>query len=299
MTAQSSSAANQQNTAGAPAAGGDRRRTRTATVTRKEWLNPEMVRVFFTGADLADLPELTFTDHYVKILFAPEGADYRWPFDPEGLRETAPREQWPVTRTYTIRSFDRERSELAIDFVVHGASGLAGPWAAAAEAGDQIGFRGPGGAYAPEDSYDSHLLVGDEAAIPAIAAALEHLPESATATALLEVADHEHRLPVPENDRISVIWVHRGNRPYGLPLAEATREHGLPAGRVQVFVHGNAAMIKDLRRWLFVEERLDRAQVSISGYWRSGQDEDAWQSGKRDFVASMEAEEAAALRPTG
>lgn len=271
------------------------RRIRTATVTRKEWLNPDMVRVYLTGPDLEDLPELTFTDHYVKILFAPEGADYRWPFDPDALQEQLPREQWPVTRTYTIRSFDRAANELAIDFVVHGDTGLAGPWAAAAEAGDQLGFRGPGGAYAPDDAYDTHLLVGDEAAVPAIAAALERLPEHAEAYVFLEVADQAHHLPVPTPDRTKITWVYRGDESYGEPLTRAVREHGLPPGRLQAFVHGNAGMIKDLRRFLFVENRLDRKDASISGYWRTGQTEDAWQSGKREFVAQMELEESKAL----
>jgi NADPH-dependent ferric siderophore reductase len=271
------------------------RRARTAIVARKEWLNPDMVRVHFTGPDLADLPELTFTDHYVKILFAPEGADYRWPFDPDEVQAGAPREQWPVTRTYTIRSFDRATGELVIDFVVHGDTGLAGPWAAAAEPGDQIGFRGPGGAYAPEPGYDSHLLAGDEAAIPAIAVALERLPEHATAYVFLEVADQDHHLPVPTSDRIKINWVYRGDQPYGEALARAVRDHPLPPGRLQAFVHGNAAMIKDLRRFFFVENKLDRKDASISGYWRTEHTEDAWQSTKRDFVAEMEAAEAAAL----
>lgn len=271
------------------------RKIRSATVVRKEWLTPDMVRVYFTGPDLADLPELTFTDHYVKILFPPEGADYSWPFDPEALRESAPREQWPVTRTYTIRSFDRAVGELAIDFVVHGDAGLAGPWAAKAEPGAQLGFRGPGGAYAPEADYDSHLLVGDEAAIPAIAAALERLPEGSRALAFVEVADVDHQQSLPSSDRIEIVWVHRGAQPYGEPLTRAVRQRGLPDGNVQAFVHGNAGMIKDLRRFLFVDNEVDRKQVSISGYWRTGQNEDAWQSGKRDFMAGVEAEEAAAL----
>ncbi|SDS83212.1 siderophore-interacting protein [Microlunatus soli] len=293
MSSQPAEPAVAESPAAAPAA--KPRRVRSATVVRKEWLTPDMVRVYFTGPDLADLPELTFTDHYVKILFPPEGADYSWPFDPEALRETLPREQWPVTRTYTIRSFDRAVGEMAIDFVVHGDAGLAGPWAAKAEPGAELGFRGPGGAYAPESGYDTHLLVGDEAAIPAIAAALDRLPAGSRAIAYLEVADPDHEQPLPGGDQAQVVWVHRDARPYGEPLAQTVREHGLPEGSFQTFVHGNAGMIKDLRRYLFVENGVDRRQVSISGYWRTGQNEDAWQSGKRDFMAGVEAEEAAAL----
>lgn len=268
---------------------------RTATVVRKEWLNPDMVRVYFTGSDLDDFPDLPFTDHYVKILFAPSGADYRWPFDPDAIQAGRPREEWPVTRTYTIRSFDRATGELAIDFVVHGDEGLAGPWAAKAEPGAQIGFRGPGGAYAPDPAYPIQLLAGDEAALPAIAATLERLPEGSRAVVFLEVADADHHQRLPAEDRSEVVWVHRGDQPYGEPLARAVRDHGLPDGDFQAFVHGNAAMIKDLRRYLIVENRIDRKRVSISGYWRTGQNEDAWQAGKREFVAGMEAEEAAAL----
>ena len=64
-----------------------KRVARTVEVVRTEWLAPSMVRVIFTGDDLRQLPELTFTDHYVKLIFPPEGADYRWPFDPDELRE--------------------------------------------------------------------------------------------------------------------------------------------------------------------------------------------------------------------
>ena len=67
-----------------------------------------------------------------------------------------------MVRTYTVRTFDPERIELAIDFVVHGDHGVAGPWAAAAEPGDLIYLSGLGGAYAPDPRADWHLLIGDE-----------------------------------------------------------------------------------------------------------------------------------------
>ena len=153
-----------------------RRVPKTVTVARTESITRDLVRVHFSGAELEPL---AYTDHYVKILFPPAGADYRWPFDPEELRETLPREQWPVTRTYTIRSYDPARGELAIDFVVHGDAGLAGPWAATVQPGESIGFLGPGGGWRPNPDADVHLLVGDESALPAIAAALEQLPDGA------------------------------------------------------------------------------------------------------------------------
>ena len=271
------------------------RQTRSATVLRKEWLSPGMMRLHLGGDDLRALPELTFTDHYVKLLFPPVGAGYRWPFDPEQIRAERPAEEWPVTRTYTIRSFDPATAEMAIDFVVHGDAGLAGPWAAAVEPGESIGFFGPGGAYGPDPDAPAHLLVGDEAALPAVAAALDALPEDASADVYVEVADADHQIPLRQTARTRLIWVHRGDQPYGAPLAAAVRGGGVPAAGTQIFVHGNAELVKDLRRFLFVDNRHDRKLVSISGYWRTGFNEDGWQSSKREFNERMETEEQAAL----
>ena len=89
--------------------------------------------------------------------------------------------------------------------------------------------------------------------------------------------------PTPGSSR-SGTWV---------ALSRAVRGAGLPDGEVHAFIHGNADMIKELRAWLFVEHQVPRQNVSISGYWRTGQDEDAWQATKQDFVASMEAEQGA------
>jgi NADPH-dependent ferric siderophore reductase len=272
-----------------------KRVAKRAVVVRTERLTRAMIRVIFAGDDLLGLGDLPFTDHYIKILFPPAGADYRWPFDADEIRESRPPELWPVTRTYTIRSYDQTTGEMAVDFVVHGDEGLAGPWAAAAQPGDEIGFMGPGGAYAPDDQAAAHLFVGDEAAIPAIAAALDRLPESAVADVYLEVSGVEDQQPIPTTAHTSLTWVHRADRPYGLALSEAVRSAQLPADDVQVFVHGNAEMVRDVRRYLFVDRRLDRSRVSISGYWRTGQTEDRWQSTKREFVAQMDSEEQDAL----
>ena len=143
--------------------------------------------------------------------------------------------------------------------MVHGDAGLAGPWAATVEPGESIGFHGPGGGYAPDPAAVTHLLVGDEAALPAIAAALDVLPEDASAEVFVEVADADHRIPLRETSRTRLTWVHRGSAPYGAPLAAAVRETWVPDTRAQVFVHGNAELVKDLRRFLFVDHRHDRA----------------------------------------
>lgn len=261
---------------------------RAATVRRTERLTEDLVRVVAVLDDPASMPELTFTDHYVKMLFPPAGADYRWPFDAEALKATLPREQWPVTRTYTVRSWDADTGELTLDFVVHGDAGIAGPWALAARPGDTFGFFGPGGGWAPQPDADVHLLVGDESALPAIAAAMEALPDGVRAQVFLETRGPGTELPLPAGRGTTLTWVHREA---GDSLVERVRGWSWPQGRLEAFVHGNAEMVRALRRYLFVERGLPRAQASISGYWRPGHDEDTWQATKREFVATMDAEE--------
>lgn len=63
--------------------------------------------------------------------------------------------------------------------MVHGDDGVAGPWAANATPGDALVFAGPSGAYRPDPGADWHLMVGDESALPAIAASLDAVPGGA------------------------------------------------------------------------------------------------------------------------
>ncbi|MFJ8192348.1 siderophore-interacting protein [Streptomyces sp. NPDC096094] len=265
------------------------RKPHTAQVVRTERLTPHMQRVVLGGEELAGLPADTCTDHYVKLLFPAGGATYPEPFDMERIREEFPREQWPVTRTYTVRHWDAELRELTLDFVIHGDEGLAGPWAQRVQPGETVRFMGPGGAYAPDPAADWHLLAGDESALPAIARSLEALPDGARAFAFIEVDGPEEEQKIDSD--VEVVWLHRGDRPVGQALVEALRGLEFPEGRVHAFVHGEAACVKELRRLLRVEREIPREDLSISGYWRLGHNEDGWQASKREWNARIEAEQ--------
>ncbi|MER6069088.1 siderophore-interacting protein [Streptomyces sp. NPDC001817] len=265
------------------------RKTRTAHVVRTERLTPHMQRVVLGGEGLADFAADTCTDHYVKLLFGPEGVTYPEPFDLERIRAEFPREQWPVTRTYTVRAWNAEQRELTLDFVVHGDEGLAGPWATRVRPGETVRFMGPGGAYAPDPAADWHLLAGDESALPAIARSLEALPAGARAHAFVEVSGPEEEQKIDSD--VQVVWLHRGDRPVGEALLEAVRALEFPEGRVHAFVHGEAGFVKELRRLLRVERDVPREDLSISGYWRLGHNEDGWQASKREWNARVEAEQ--------
>ncbi|WP_068924106.1 siderophore-interacting protein [Planobispora rosea] len=274
------------------------RRPRKVTrgeVLRTERLTPHMIRVVLGGEGLRGFSAGEFTDHYVKLLFPPAGVTYPRPFDLEAIQRDLPREQWPTTRTYTVRAWDPEAAELTLDFVHHGDSGLAGPWAARVQPGEEIHFFGPGGAYAPSPDADWHLMAGDESALPAIAASLERLPAGAPAHVFVEVAGPEEELPLNSSGDVKLVWLHRGDAPIGQALVTAVRELGFPEGTLHAFVHGEANFVRALRRHLRTERGIPLSQLSISGYWRLGRDEDGWQSTKREWNQQIEEEEAAAL----
>ncbi|HEX6355896.1 siderophore-interacting protein [Actinophytocola sp.] len=266
-------------------------RLKVAQVDRVEQLTPHMTRLVLGGPGLADFGAGEYTDHYVKLHFPVDGVEYPRPFDLQRIREELPREQWPRMRTYTVRRWDPEVRELTIDVVIHGDEGVAGPWASRVRPGEDVYFAGPGGAYAPSTDAAWHLLVGDESALPAIAASLERLPAGARAHVFVEVSDPDEEQKLETAGDATITWLHRGDARVGDLLVKAVTELEFPPGAVHAFVHGEAGFVKELRRLLFKERGVPRDQVSISGYWRLGHDEDGWQATKRDWNRQVEEEQ--------
>ena len=262
-------------------------------VDHTERLGPHMVRVHLGGpafrdfVDGADPDRLAATDKYVKLLVAPPSSGLTPPYDLDALRETLPKHERPARRTYTVRAVDHASGTIAIDFVVHGDEGLAGPWAAAAQPGDLLALSGPGGGYAPSSDPDvTHVLLGDDSALPAIGAALESMPDSATGVALVEVAGPADEQDLRHPAGVDLRWLHRdasGAQP-GTLLLETAR--GLPrASRpVQVFAHGERTAMKAIRRLLQDDWGLEKSEMSLSAYWALGRAEDRFQEEKREPI---------------
>lgn len=260
------------------------------TVLRKEQLTGHMIRVIAGGPGFASFAGNEFTDKYVKLVFPVQGA--RIPdgaLDLATLRELLPRERWPAVRTYTVRWVDEAAGELAIDFVVHGDEGIAGPWAARALPGDELLLSGPGGKYRPAPDADWYLFACDETALPAVSAALEVLPESAVGQAFIEVDGPDDVLPLTAPDGIELVWLFRDGAAAGTSTVLADAVAGAPwrAGLGEVFVHGERGAMKLLRNVLFTMRGLDRRQVSLSGYWAYGRTEDTFQAEKKTPIGQL------------
>ncbi|QCR18617.1 siderophore-interacting protein [Agrococcus sp. SGAir0287] len=266
------------------------RPTHVLEVVAVEWRAPHIVRIWAGGDGLAAFSDATPTDRYVKLWFTQPGHDLDAPWDVEELRATLAPEQLPVSRTYSVPVVEAER--VAIDVVVHGDVGLAGPWAARAQPGERIVFSGPGGAYVPDPSADAHLLAGDESAIPAIGAALawmaEHAP-TAVGTAYVEVHGAADELPLPRPAGIELVWLHRGDdvaAGTSPVLADAVAAHAFADGRTQVFAHGERESMKAIRD-VVRRQGIRREDLSLSGYWAYGRTEDRFQAEKREPIGQI------------
>ncbi|GAA5155519.1 siderophore-interacting protein [Amycolatopsis dongchuanensis] len=254
-------------------------------VLRKQQLSPHMIRIVAGGDGFAAFKPNEFTDAYVKVLFPKPGVTYPEPFDMGLIRAEYPREQWPVMRSYTVRHYDPDARELSIDFVHHGDEGVAGPWARRVQPGDELLLNGPGGAYAPGDEADWHLLVGDESALPAIALTLEAMPAGVPVRVFVEVEDAGEEQPLATKGDAQVRWIHRAA---GEDLVTAVKALDFPEGTVQAFVHGEAGFVRELRRYLLDERGVRKDLLSISGYWRRGATDEQWRAEKAAERAAEE-----------
>jgi NADPH-dependent ferric siderophore reductase len=203
-------------------------------------------------------------------------------------------------RTYTVRRVDPERREISIDFVVHGEHGVAGPWATAAKPGQPAYLMGPSGAYAPDPAADWHLLAGDEAAVPAISAALEALPDNAIGKVFIEVAGPDDEIELTAPPGVDITWIYRGGRADLVaeeqagdhaPLIEAVKGALWLPGQVQVFIHGEAqTVMHNLRPYIRKERGVDAKWASsISGYWRRGRTEETFRQWKAELAKAEQA----------
>lgn len=273
----------------------------TFKIVRTEQTAAHMVRVVLGGNGFDTFTPGLFTDSYVKVVFVRnvDVAALRYPLTLDSFA-VLPEKDRPVIRTLTVRRADPIAREITIDVCVHGDHGVVGPWALSAQPGSPVFVMGPGGAYAPDPAADWHLLAGDESALPAIAAALEALPDDAVGKVFIEVAgpDDEIALRLPRGVQLS--WLHRGGRADLVaddragdhaPLVDAVTTAVWLPGQVQVFIHGEAqAVMHNLRPYIRKVRGVDPRWTSISGYWRRGRTEESFREWKKELARSESTE---------
>lgn len=167
-----------------------------------------------------------------------------------------------VKRRYTIRHLRAETGEIDLDVVLHGA-GPGAAWGQSAAPGGAVQFQGPRGKLEIRRA-PTHLLVGDESALPAIAAIAESLPPHERAVCVLEVRDETDAMQVDGE----VVWVQRGPHRAGTPdlLLPAVARADVDPARTHAYLMGETRSMVAIRAAL--EERgVDHDAIFVKGYW--------------------------------
>ncbi|MBA4021936.1 MAG: siderophore-interacting protein [Gordonia sp.] len=242
-------------------------------------VTPGMRRVVLGGPAIGEhvrdgvrIPAVQTTgfDDDVKIM-PPDPVTGGFPFEvprntTTGLVEWTPG-SFEYTRTYTVRSFDAEAGELAIDFALH-ESGLASTWARRTTPGEKILVAGPKHSAGLPTAADWMLIGGDETALPAIGHCLEKLPQTLPATVVIEVADPSHRQELSSAAPVDIIWLYRSETGGRSRLAETIQSVRWRDGQVYLWVAGETLTVKPLRRWAKRDKGIPKEFTDISGYWR-------------------------------
>ena len=230
---------------------------RQVSVVGVRQVSPRVLAIRFGGEHLASFPVPRPSAH-IKVFFAEQP-------DAWAPASAGPR---PPSRTYTPRHVDTARSELAVEFVLHG-EGLASTWAAGAKPGDSVWVRGPGGGFEVDPGLRHIVILADESALPAAGMILEALPPGCTRTIYCEVENAGEDRSLSPSTSCDPHWLHRGARPSSTRIEEALGDIDAPPDALW-WVACEATAMRRIRRHLLVERRLDPRRMITRGYWMAG-----------------------------
>lgn len=207
-------------------------------------------------------------DQFVYVLAPPRGTgkltideSFSWE-----TYESMPEAERPVGAYYTVRRWDPETQSIDLWVVLHGHDGEGEHWGRNAQPGDAVALWGPREAYERPGDTDAVLLVGDETALPAIAAILEQLDAGDRATVIVALDAEAQPIEFGSPAVCDVRWVAAGET----ALFDAVS--ALPEGTLtaSTYAWGGAESrdVSAVRRYLREVVGLPRDHVSMTGYWR-------------------------------
>lgn len=244
---------------------------RRVRVVSSEMLTPVLRRIVLGGDDLDGFTSPGFDDH-LKFIPSTGGQPLQMPVIGEDGTPQWP-EPKPAARDYTPRAFDAENRLLTIDFAV-GHGGPATVWAEQAKIGDEAGVGGPRGSFIVPTGFAQHLLVGDEASLPAISRRLEELPQGVKAVAVIEVEDGSGEIELHSKANTQIIWVHRNGTPRGegtaLTAAALAAAKTIDPSDAYVWVACESAVARAMRPKLLEVQAFNPKWMKVAAYWRLG-----------------------------
>jgi NADPH-dependent ferric siderophore reductase len=214
--------------------------THLAEVIETRPLTPNLREIVVGGPGLATFMSVG-GDQFVYVLVARPGHAL-----PDGYSMSdwmaGDADTRPYGAYYTVRAWDPINARLVLWAVVRGDHAGVGGWFAECVPGDRLALWGPregfwgDGTYAPDPTGEGrhHLFVTDESGFCAVAALLDELDPSDTATVLAETVDECHTIQFP-GGRTNVVWHYSGE---GRP--------GVGTGLYDLVVHVVGGVVGDV-----------------------------------------------------
>jgi NADPH-dependent ferric siderophore reductase len=232
-----------------------------AQVLKSESISPCMRRLTLHGDALKAFPP-NQESGYVKMLFGPGSSKV-------------------VLRSFTIRAFDEQRSQLTLDIVDHGDKGVAAQWLSQCQPGDDVIVRGPGEKKLVNPKADWFFLAGDMTALPAIAVNLEALPDDATGYAIIQINTEDDKQLIGAPKGVELHWLVNNEPEDSTKLMNAVRQKPWLDGTPYPWFAGEFETMRQVRRYFRDEKSIDRKQMYISSYWKHGDTDEGMKRAKR------------------
>jgi len=235
------------------------KRIRKLKVLDKKKISNNLLRIILTGNDLKDFPE-NEKGGYVKLLFPKSKINGEEFFQ----------------RPYTIRNFRKSNLELDIDFANHtGNKGLATSWAYSVKPGESIIISGPSSKPKVRENVDWLLFVGDMSALPAISTYLEDLSKNTLGKAIIEILDNSDKIDLVKPKNFEIIWsINKGGVIENSDLVKNVYSLEWLKGTPYVWVACEFNSMKVLRNYFQSEKKINKNEMYISSYWKSGENQE-------------------------
>ncbi|MFT2721891.1 SIP domain-containing protein [Deinococcus sp. A31D244] len=171
-------------------------------------------------------------------------------------------------RTYTLRRVHPQAALVEVDVYLHGDT-PGSVWASSLHPGDPVEAILGRHETLPDLHGGAALLLGDETALPTLAALLEHWPDAPGPRVLIEIADpggarYLDDVRLPPGTHLS--WVPRAGPP-GQALERAAAALDTPVRAAWGALGSHAA--REIRTLLRAAHGLDPASCRVVGYWQS------------------------------
>jgi len=235
--------------------------TRVTTVSKIIELSSHLRRIIVTGNSLSNFP-IGLEGSYVKVVLPQQG------------------DATPKMRSYTIRTFNPQTKELALDFVINRHEGPATQWARNAKVGDNIGIAGPGPMKMTNHEHHSYLLIGDITSMNALNGYIPRFKKATDVRAIIVVPTRTDIIAMDYDDSISTTWLIEDETTQTLAKTVSTIAADMPKDS-HIFIGIEAGEIRTLRPIIQDEMGFDRINISTVGYWKKGIDADRFNTQKR------------------